>query len=74
MNGEVNCILSVCCPDPAEQEAALAKLMTKEWGCSKAEAAEYSAKLLAAFDLAPKGFFTPLVHEIVRIYNVPRHD
>lgn len=54
MNGEVCCILQVCCP-PAQQLKALAKWMMRAWNIAADTAAGYAGDLLAQVDLAPKG-------------------
>jgi len=54
MNGEVCCILGICCP-PAEQRAALATWLEEEEGLSPAQAKRLASKLLKHVDLVPKG-------------------
>lgn len=56
MNGEVCCILGVCCPpQSAKQVNALAKEMMKDVGCSEAVAIQAATWVVKNFDLAPAG-------------------
>jgi hypothetical protein len=67
MNGEVCCILGVCCPPGSEAQAsALAKEMSQDLGISKDQAKVYADWCLKHFDLAPKGKLEPLVSAIVK--------
>jgi hypothetical protein len=68
MNGEVCCILGVCCPPGSEaQSAALAKELTNDMVCSDTEARVVAAWLLKHFDLAPKGTVAPIITEIAKM-------
>lgn len=63
MNGEVCCILGVCCPPGSTQQAnALVGEMMKAKVCSDvAEASAIAAWLYANFDLGPKGTVQPIL-------------
>ena len=63
MNGEVCCILGVCCPPgSARQTNALAGELVKARVCSEiGEATAIASWLLANFDLGPKGTVQPLL-------------
>ncbi len=62
MNGEVCCILGVCCPPgSAAQSRALAKWMESKWQLPSGEATKYAEDLLAVADLGPKGLVAPLL-------------
>jgi len=69
MNGEVCCILGVCCPPGSEAQAAsLAKEMVKDGVCSEnPEAQRVAAWVLKHFDLAPAGTLTQFKHAIVQV-------
>jgi hypothetical protein len=69
MNGEVCCILGICCPpNSAEQTNALAAELVKDKVCSEnPEAHKVAHWVLKHFDLAPKGTVAPLVTEIARM-------
>lgn len=64
MNGEVCCILGICCP-PQERAAALAKELChdeKSPLCGDPEQAQLVAEyIFSHFDLAPAGKLQPLV-------------
>ena len=62
MNGEVCCILGVCCPPGSDRQVdALAKEMHKDLGVDASECGRYARWVLKHFDLAPKGTVTPLI-------------
>ncbi len=62
MNGEVCCILGVCCPPgSAQATAALAKEMVKDGVCSEEYAQAVAAWVYEHFDLGPKGTVAPLL-------------
>lgn len=66
MNGEVCCILGICCPpDSPERIAALAREIGKDFGCSDLEAKAYAAWMIGHFALAPKTL-EPFITDIVR--------
>lgn len=67
-NGQVCCILGVCCRG-AKQEAALAQAMVTEIGCTPEDAAKHARWLMTHFDLAPAGSleaFKAALAEVVR--------
>lgn len=71
MNGEVCCILGICCPpESVEQQEALAKELLTDHVCeNRDEALRYAAWVLAHFDLAPHGAlreFTAKITEMAR--------
>ena len=76
MNGEVCCILQVCCP-PEERAAALAKEMKKDGIGNKDEMLteveadkarqEFANYVFKNFDLAPAGTLAPLVKSIADV-------
>ena len=63
MNGEVCCILGVCCPPNSNrQSSALAGEMVKDGVCGEVKEAKAIAEwLFEHFDLGPKGTVTPLL-------------
>jgi hypothetical protein len=62
MNGEVCCILGVCCPPGSEAQAnALAKEMASDLGIPVTTAKVYADWCLKHFDLGPKGKVAPLL-------------
>lgn len=68
MNGEVCCILGVCCPAGSQaQQDALEKELVKDGICAKSEAPRYAGWLLQNFDLAPVGSLTKLKAEIAKL-------
>lgn len=68
MNGEVCCILGICCPPAsAQQHEALEKEMVKDLKCSADDAKKHAAWTLKHFDLAPKGTLSPLIAEVARM-------
>jgi hypothetical protein len=68
MNGEVCCILGVCCPPGSEaQSLALAKEMSKDLGISPAQARVYADWCLKHFDLGPKGKVAPLLRAAAKL-------
>ena len=69
MNGEVNCILSVCCPEGSEAQLnALTSELTKAGvGKERAEARRYATWILANFDLAEKGTLTAFKASIAKL-------
>lgn len=54
-NGAECCALLICCP-PAEQKAALVKILVRDTGCTEGEAGEAADCILHHFALAPKAF------------------
>lgn len=68
MNGEICCILGVCCPPGSDaQAAALAKEMVNDGVCSEnPEAQRVAAWMLKHFDLAPAGTLMQFKHGIVQ--------
>ena len=68
MNGEVCCILGVCCPPlSAKQQDALTREMVKGTGCSEDEAKKISKWVLENFDLAEVGTLTSMKHSIAKL-------
>lgn len=69
MNGEVCCILGVCCPQGStEQRDALATELVKDAVCSEHdEAKNVAAWVLKHFDLAPPGSLSVFKGEIARL-------
>lgn len=76
MNGEVCCILQVCCPPEAldgngsptaKAEKALAKELVKDQVVDKATAERVAAWLYGHFELAPAGSLTLFKAEIARL-------
>lgn len=65
-NGQVCCILGVCCRR-AEQEAAIAQAMVTEIGCSPEDASKHAHWLMANFDLAPAGSLESLKSALVTV-------
>jgi hypothetical protein len=67
MNGQVCCILGVCCPpNSAAQVSALAKELSADCAVAPGDAERYAKWLLTHFDLAPKGTLGGLVSEIAK--------
>lgn len=61
MNGEVCCILGVCCPPGSSAQIdALAKEMSAEIGAPAEKCLPYAAFMLRHFDLAPAGSLAQL--------------
>lgn len=61
MNGEVCCVLGVCCPAGSEAQAqALATELAKDGVCEEREALKIAKWTLKHFDLAPAGSLTEL--------------
>ncbi len=55
-NGEVCCILGVCCPpDSATQVSSFANELAKDTGAPAEYCAKIAAQVLKDYDLAPKG-------------------
>lgn len=72
-NGEVNCILQVCCPAGSVQAVdALAAHLAGAIGCAEAEARPYAQCVIEHFDLAEKGTLAPLKASIARLARGPR--
>lgn len=69
MNGEVCCILGVCCPQGSQAQAeALAGVFLNEGVCKERDEAVAVAKsVLSHFDLAPHGSLTALKTEIAKM-------
>ena len=73
MNGEVNCILAVCCPPGSSaQRAALGREIKKAHGCSEEESMKHAGWILANFDLAPHGSLTAFKAAIAALAREPR--
>lgn len=62
-NGEVCCIVGVCCP-PARAKARLALELVKDCGCDETTADTVAGYVFERFALAPKSL-QPFVDEIV---------
>ncbi len=75
MNGEVNCILGVCCPEGSEAQVdALALEMEKGLPELDAEYLHACARwVLENFDLAEKGTLTKIKASIARLARQPAH-
>ena len=69
MNGEVCCILGVCCPPGSEaQTTALASELVKDGVCSEnPEAHKVAQWVLRHFDLAPAGTLTEFKKSIAKM-------
>lgn len=69
MNGEVCCIMGICCPAGSQaQHDALAKELVNDGICeTEHEGQTYAAWLLQHFDLAPVGSLTKLKAEIAKL-------
>lgn len=68
MNGEVCCILGVCCPpNSLEQEQALADALVKDGACETEHAPKAAKWVLKHFDLAPKGSLVEFKATIARM-------
>lgn len=71
-NGEVCCILGVCCP-PARAREEFVTHLVQDTGCD----IEYAKKMvdwtLDRFTLAPKSF-EPVVHELTRMAKSHQHE
>ncbi len=65
MNGEVCCILGVCCPTTDEQATALATEMSTDLHMPNEHAAPIAKWLLTHFDLAPAGTLAPYRNAIL---------
>lgn len=62
-NGEVCCILGVCCP-AAAREQKISQALQTDLGCDSKEADEVAAWFNERFDFAPKGTLDPLVSAV----------
>ena len=68
MNGEVCCILGVCCPaDSQERLKAMTKTIVTDTGVSEEHAAPFAEWLIEHFDLAPKGSLQGFKDAIVKM-------
>lgn len=68
MNGEVCCILGVCCPPLSQQqEDALVTEMVHDLHCTPEEARRHAQWTLKHFDLAPAGTLTALKEAIAKM-------
>lgn len=69
MNGEVCCILGVCCPPGSQAQAeALAGVFLNEGVCKeRAEAIAVAKSVLSHFDLAPAGSLTAFKADIAKM-------
>lgn len=74
MNGEVNCLLAVCCPDgsPAQLDT-LTKVLVRETGVEEEYAQKCATYMLVNFDLAEKGTLTDFKASIARLARGPKH-
>lgn len=72
-NGEVCCILGVCCP-PAKRRGTMIAHLAADTGVSTAHAEAAVDWVLERFDLGPKGFVTPLVRHIAEQARLHPHD
>jgi hypothetical protein len=67
MNGEVCCILGVCCP-PEARAAALSTELQHDGICTDKEHADKIADyLMKHFDLVPSGMMHPLIAHIAKL-------
>lgn len=62
-NGEVCCILGVCCP-PAEARAKMVSEFQKVSGYDADGCEKIAAFLEERFDFAPKGTIAPLIEKV----------
>lgn len=69
MNGEVCCVLGICCPPAsAKQQSALARQIVKDYPQVPMGIAEQAAAwMLKNFDLAPVGSLTGIKRDIAKI-------
>lgn len=66
MNGEVCCILGICCPPESEERVeALAREIGKAFECSHDDAKRFARWMIKNFTLAPKSL-QPFVNEIIK--------
>ncbi len=73
MNGEVCCILGVCCPaESSERQSALAKTIKKDVGLTDQAAGAVADWMIEHFDLAPKGTLHGYANAIAEM--VRRHE
>jgi hypothetical protein len=72
-NGEVCCILQVCCP-PAEAEDALARELVEHADMSEAEAQKAAKHMIKEYDLAAPGTLKPLKDSIAKIARASTRD
>lgn len=71
MNGEVCCILGICCP-PEQRTAALAQELVNDGVVgTMAEAHAVAAYIFKHFDLAPAGALLPLVQQVAQHARKP---
>lgn len=74
MNGEVCCILGICCPpESAARVEALAKEIAKDLKCSPSEARDHARWTLKHFALAPKSL-EPFIVDVVKVAQAPKHE
>ena len=76
MNGEVCCILGVCCPPASvQQRDALAHAISDGVKIEYADCERVAEWVLKNFDLAPAGFLSPLLVDIAKMAREhPPHD
>ena len=73
MNGNVCCLLGVCCPAGSdEQRTTLAEALFAEVGCSERDARLVASWVLSHFDLAPAGSLAAYRDAIVKMAIAPR--
>ncbi len=70
-NGEVCCILGICCP-PAEARVKLVSELQKASDYDQAGCEKIAAFIEERFDFAPKGTVQPLIDKIAEM--VKHHD
>ena len=64
-NGEVCCLLGVCCP-PASRRVRAVAVISADTGLSTAEAEKAFDWFDVRFDFAAKGTLQPLIDDIVK--------
>lgn len=68
MNGEVCCVLGICCPPGSDaQTRALAKELVKDQICPDDSAHAVAAWVLKHFDLAPAGTLSDFKSRIATV-------
>lgn len=73
MNGEVCCILQVCCP-PERAKKALADEIAKTTGDGVLTPELVADFIIDTFDLAPKGLLQPLLKRAGDLAKAHPHD
>lgn len=72
-NGEVCCILGICCP-PEQRQQKLTSFIVDSLGCDEKVADTLSTLIDVNFDLAPKGTLQPLVDAVSQMAVKHSHD